>query len=172
MWVLVDTGAVRRRACASAMLVPVALAAIGCRRHAERVDAPPAAQQQPSQQLTTQHQPAQEQQPAHVKSPASVRGVDPVARTFTGSSTGVRLSYPPGWEPTPCSDFELMLTPANDTSHDAAPAASASAWPERFISLDVPDLPAVRIPGFLPLDQIRKGYLDDLRHQCPGARSQ
>jgi len=43
-------------------------------------------------------------------------------------------------------------------------------WGEHFISLDVPDLPAVRIPGFLPMDQVRGGYVQDVKKFAKDAR--
>jgi len=64
-----------------------------------------------------------------------------------------------------------MLVPVSLPSRPTG-GASTLLWGEHFISLDVPELPAFRIPGFLPMAQIRSGYADHLRKQAPGGKTE
>lgn len=95
-------------------------------------------------------------------------GFDRPARTFVDAEAGVSVTYPVGWEPKATDAFVLMLLPAKTPSRSTA-SASTLLWGEHFISLDVPELPAFRIPGFLPMGRIRSGYVDDLLRQAPHA---
>jgi len=94
-------------------------------------------------------------------------GVDRSEGTFVDVPAGVRVTYPSGWEPAATSDFALMLRPAKSPARSSF-GTKDLLWGEHFISLDIPRLPALRIPGFLPMNRIRAGYLDHLRKQAPG----
>jgi hypothetical protein len=93
---------------------------------------------------------------------------DHSSRTFVHVRSGASVTYPSGWESKTIDSFVLMLVPARSPSRSAG-EASTLLWGEHFISLDVPDLPAFRIPGFLPMGRIRSGYVDHLRKQMPHA---
>jgi hypothetical protein len=131
-------------ACALALMV--ASGSTGCRR-------------QPRWQIEA---------PVAEASHAPLPGVDRSTRTFFSVPAGALVTYPPGWEPAVTPDFALMLLPANAPVR-SSPEATGLRWGERFISLDIPELPAIRIPGFLPMNRIRAGYIDDLREQAPHA---
>lgn len=75
---------------------------------------------------------------------------------FSSPNLGIRLEYPADWKPTESKDYELLLVPAKKP---------AAGQPERWISLDVPDLPP-HIPGMIPLGLVKNGYLDDLKKQA------
>ena len=74
--------------------------------------------------------------------------------TFDRPDLGIRLTWPDGWARRKSEDYELLLVPS--PAHGSAKPDSTS------ISLDVPDLPP-HIPNMIPIGQVRKGYLDDLR---------
>ncbi len=63
-----------------------------------------------------------------------------------------------------------MLVPAGRRPR-SSDDSSTLLWGEHFISLDVPQLPAFRIPGFLPMARIRSGYVDHLHKQAPQAKT-
>ena len=84
---------------------------------------------------------------------------------------GARVLTPPGWVAVENDEFALKLVP----EHPSGPSRSAPAslpWGEHFISVDVPELPAFRIPGYLPMRLIRSGYIDHLKKQAPRATVQ
>jgi hypothetical protein len=108
-------------------------------------------------------------QPGHVPSgSAEPRSANGSARTFVSSPVGASVAYPLDWRAVSNRDVRLMLLPANHPTR--AGVNPKLRWGEHFISLDVPELPAFRIPGFLPMDRIRGGYIDDLRKQASGAK--
>ena len=71
--------------------------------------------------------------------------------TFTHAPSGITLSWPEGWKQQPSDDYVWAIVPAN-----------SMAGSERWISLDVPDLPW-HPPGMIPIGSVESGYLDDLR---------
>lgn len=99
---------------------------------------------------------------------ATPSGVDRSTRTFVNVPAGARVTYPPGWEPAASPEFELLLLPTRSPARSSGGATNLR-WGEHFISLDIPKLPAFRIPGFLPMDRILDGYVEDLRKQASGA---
>jgi hypothetical protein len=155
--------------CLAIALVAV-IAGAGCRRHAEKVSDPPNPSPATLPVATTVPVVAMAQAPA-------VRGVDTSSRTFANAAGGVRLTYPPGWQPTPSDDFILMLRPVDESAgarldgNSESRGATTLPWGERFISLDMPDLPP-HVPGFLPLNMVRDGYVDDVRKFAHGAMVQ
>ncbi len=71
--------------------------------------------------------------------------------TFTHAPSGITLSWPEGWKQQPSDDYVWVIVPAN-----------SMAGSERWISLDVPDLPW-HPPGMIPIGSVESGYLNDLR---------
>lgn len=74
--------------------------------------------------------------------------------TFDRPDLGIRLAWPDGWATRKSEEYELVLVPSPARGRNGAEVTS--------ISLDVPDLPP-HIPNMIPIGQVRKGYLDDLR---------
>lgn len=77
--------------------------------------------------------------------------------TFHNDELGVGLEVPKGWRTRPSEEYVLLVSPEGKT--------------DPSISLDVPDLPA-HVPGWIPLNLVKEGYLDDLKKQWPGAKVQ
>jgi hypothetical protein len=96
-----------------------------------------------------------------VGAPEERPGTDPLTTTASGAvefasdAHGVRLAYPPGWEPAPSADYVLMLAPVGRAADDTTFATAS-------MSLDVPKLP-LHIPGLIPLGAVVNGYVDDLK---------
>jgi hypothetical protein len=70
---------------------------------------------------------------------------------YDNAKFGLDITEPAGYSPKPSDDYDLLLVPAK-----------APATPIDFLSLEAPDLP-VHIPGFIPLNMVVSGYIDDLK---------
>jgi len=92
----------------------------------------------------------------------------PPARSMLTLPAGARLSYPRGWVAVEDHDFVMKLIPA--TSRRSGTHPTSLRWGEHFISMDIPKLPALRIPGYLPMGRIRAGYVGHLKEQAPDAK--
>ena len=73
-------------------------------------------------------------------------------RRFEYPAAGIAFSYPSDWKPVPGSKSQLQV---------AAPAGGQ-------LTLDVPVLP-FHIPGWIPVDQVTSGYVDDFKKRMPDA---
>jgi len=84
---------------------------------------------------------------ASSKAPATTTS----SRCFADKKLGIALTWLAGWHAEKSQDYELFLVPDEK-----------SARGEVSVSLDVPDLPP-HIPGFIPLNMVKNGYIDDLK---------
>ena len=128
------------------ILFLITFAAAGCARHGQQSSATtrPATPRAGEAIMATDSSTA----PADGKSKES-NGAS--GGKFTHAKSGIELTYPAGWEKQQKEGYELTIVPAG-----------ASGGPERWISLDVPDLP-MHVPGMIPISRVEGGYLDDLR---------
>jgi hypothetical protein len=74
---------------------------------------------------------------------------------YDNPQAGLKLTEPAGYSVKPSADYDLLLVPPN-----------APATPVDFLSLEIPDLP-VHIPGFIPLNMVVSGYIDDMKKSHP-----
>jgi hypothetical protein len=118
----------------------------GCRRRA----AVAAATSRPAVAAVTT-EPVQSASQSLASSSASV--------DFTEKKTGISLTYPSTWSTKPNKDYELLLVPQSQVNGASMGPTNLPNW---SISLDVPDLPP-HLPGMIPLDMVRDGYVKDLR---------
>ena len=89
--------------------------------------------------------------------PATAPVSSPTTNTDTGQQRfedpqGVAFEYPADWKPVPGSKSHLKV---------AAPNGGQ-------MTLDVPDIPAWAA-AMIPLDQVEKGYIDDVKKRLPDA---
>jgi hypothetical protein len=70
--------------------------------------------------------------------------------TFSHEPSAITISWPAGWEQKQFERFECAIFPAGESSQ------------ERWISLDVPDLP-IHVPGLIPIGKVANGYINDLK---------
>ncbi len=91
--------------------------------------------------------------------PATAPVIEPTAsqKKFEDPSSGIRLLYPSAWKVVSTDPTEFKFE--QDGKGDAVQLA-----------LDVPKLPAWHIPGLIPIDSVRDGYVDDVKKRMTGAQ--
>lgn len=75
---------------------------------------------------------------------------------FQASNAGIAFMYPAGWKATRGSDTQEKFD-------SPAPA-------KVDMTLDVPKLP-MHIPGLIPIDSVRDGYVNDIKKKVPDAQA-
>ena len=87
------------------------------------------------------------------KAPATAPATAPSAQNFQDPGGLLRVQYPADWK----------------LQHDPDYVLKCTAGPQTF-TLDIPDLPA-HIPGMIPLGMVVNGYIDELKKNHPGVKT-
>jgi hypothetical protein len=76
---------------------------------------------------------------------------------FEDKATGISFEYPAGWAETSKDSVQFKF------------ASRTPADPAIELVLDIPKLPW-HIPGMIPIDSVRDGYVDDVKKRMPDAQ--
>jgi hypothetical protein len=95
---------------------------------------------------------------APIRQPATPSTAVGKDAAFESAAAKIRLRHPAAWRPRPSDDFILLLARSQD------PASPT-------LSLDVPSLP-FHLPGMIGIGLVQNGYLDDLKKQHPGLKTE
>ena len=131
-----------------AIMLAIALGAIGCRRANDRptAAAPVSASGGPMTRPATLAAGADNGTPA----------TPPAEQTFENKSAGIRLHYPSDWTAKPSKDDVMLLVPRDGAAG-------------RSITLDLPHIP-MHLPGAMTLPLIQNGFVDDQRKHHSGLK--